>query len=115
MARILLVEDHDLVHRYLCDAILAAGHQAACVKTKDEAERELATGKFDLVVCDVRLPDGSGHDLAVRAAGLGIKAVVITGHPETAHDLASAGIAHLSKPFRIIAFMKLLEESLAKP
>src|SRR5689334_2519310 len=38
MARILLVEDHDLVHRYLCDAILAAGHQAACVKTKDEAE-----------------------------------------------------------------------------
>jgi len=108
MARILLVEDHDLVHRYLCDAILAAGHQAACVKTKHEAERELASGNFDLVVCDVRLPDGSGHDL-------GIKAVVITGHPETAHDLASAGIAHLSKPFRIIAFMKLLEESLAKP
>jgi DNA-binding NtrC family response regulator len=115
MARILLVEDHDLVHRYLCDAILAAGHQAACVKTKDEAERELASGGFDLVVCDVRLPDGSGHDLAIKAAGIGIKAVVITGHPDTVHELASAGIAHLSKPFRIIDFMKLLEESLSKP
>ena len=111
----MLVEDHDLVHRYLCDAILAAGHKAACVKTKDEAERELAFGNFDLVVCDVRLPDGSGHDLAVRAADLGIKAVVITGHPETVHELTSAGIAHLSKPFRIKDFIKLIEESISKP
>jgi DNA-binding NtrC family response regulator len=115
MARILLVEDHDLVHRYLCDAILAAGHEAACVKTKTEAERELASGDFDLVVCDVRLPDGSGHELAVSTAELGIKAVVITGHPETVYQLASAGIAHLSKPFRILDFMKLIEEGLATP
>jgi DNA-binding NtrC family response regulator len=114
MARVLFVEDHDLVHRLLCDAILAAGHQAACVKTKHEAERELASGKFDLVVCDVRLPDGSGRDLALHAAELGLKAVVITGHPEAAADLASAGIAHLKKPFRIIDLMTLIEESLPK-
>ena len=115
MARVLVIEDHELVHRYLCEAVRTAGHRARCVRTKAEAEVELASGGIDLVVSDIRLPDGSGNDIALRAAGMGIKTILMTGHPDTIATLASKQIAHLRKPFRLGALIKLIEDHLGAP
>jgi len=52
--------------------------------------RTIASGQVllqsrpDLVVCDLRLPDGNGAVLADRAAREGIHAVVMTGSPALA-------------------------------
>lgn len=113
MARVLVIEDHELVHRYLCEAVRTAGYRARCVRTKAEGEAELASGGIDLVVCDIRLPDGSGNDIAARAAAMGIKTILMTGHPDTIAALASDQIAHLRKPFRLGHLMKLIEHHLA--
>jgi len=78
MARVLLVEDHDLVRRFLCEAIRQAGHDAECVGSKAEADKALAPGSHDLVFSDVLLPDGSGHDVAAKAESIGIKTVLVT-------------------------------------
>ena len=112
MARVLLVEDHDLVRRFLCDAIKHAGHEAQCVGTKAEAEEALALGSHDLVLANVRLPDGSGHDVAATANGLGVKTVLLTGHPDEALALEIAEVTHLRKPFKLTELTGLIESVL---
>ena len=112
MARILLVEDHHVLYRMLCEAIEDAGHEAECVQTKTEAEAKLTASAYDLVICDVRLPDGSGHDLASRAADLGIRTLLMTGHPDEATALTISRVAHLQKPFRLIDFITFIERNL---
>jgi DNA-binding response OmpR family regulator len=112
MARILVVEDQQLFGCFLCDAIEQAGHEAHCVKTKGDAEAALRPRSYDLTVCDVRLPDGSGHELASRAADFGIKTMLITGDPIEAGALASAGVPHLRKPFRMKDFVEQVKASL---
>ena len=64
MTKVLLVEDHDLVHRFLCDVIKQAQHQADCVKTCVEALAALMPGSHCLAIVDVVLPDGTGYDIA---------------------------------------------------
>jgi len=112
MARILLVEDYELVLRYLCEAIHAAGHQADCVATKREAEAKLAAGRYDALCTNIRLPDGSGHELAIKASDLGIKVVLMTGHPDEVVALSIAEVAHLEKPFRAEELLHLIEHTL---
>src|SRR5690242_19352660 len=99
MGRVLLVEDHDGVHRVLCSLIEETGHEAECVKTKQEALARLAPASHHLVIADVLLPDGLGHAVAKRAAELGIKTVLMSGHPDELHSLSVSKALHLAKPF----------------
>jgi DNA-binding NtrC family response regulator len=108
----LLIEDYEIVLRYLCDAVQTVGHTAHCVKTKAEAEAALSSGGFDLVICNVLLPDGSGTDVAARAADMGIKTILMTGHPDSITALTIDDIAHLRKPFRLEDLMKLIQDNL---
>jgi DNA-binding response OmpR family regulator len=114
MARVLLVEDFDLLNRFLCEAMPQAGHDVRCdcVRTKAEAERLLKTQNYDLLISDVLLPDGSGHELAALAADLGIKTVLMTGHPTEIRALRVSGIRYLLKPFRQDDLAKMLTEIL---
>jgi CheY-like chemotaxis protein len=50
MARILLIEDHEIIRRMLCDSLKDLGHRADCVQTKAEAEQALATRIYALVI-----------------------------------------------------------------
>jgi DNA-binding response OmpR family regulator len=112
MGRILLVEDHDQLHRLLCDVIAQAGHEADCVKTEAEALSLLRPGSHHLVIADVVLPDGNGHAVAARAADLGIKSILMSGHPDELDMLTSRRIIHLAKPFAIGDFEQVLDEHL---
>jgi FixJ family two-component response regulator len=50
----------------------------------------LRANHYDLVVADVGLPDGSGHDVASFASAVGTKTVLITGHPDPCVAIANA-------------------------
>ena len=99
MAHILLVEDHPLVGQVLSEAIEDAGHTADYVTTKAAAERLLGTHTHALAVIDVHLPDGSGRDLAMCAASLGLETFLITADPDQAVAMKQMRITHLVKPF----------------
>ena len=113
MARVLLVEDHELVHRMLCDAIVAAGHTADCVRTRAETLAAIATRGYELLVCDLVLPDGSGHDLVMAAGQYGMKILLMTGHPDEAKALRAQGIPCLLKPFRLEEFKDAMARHLS--
>ena len=66
MSRVLIVDDDPL----LCDALAAAvqqmGYAADTAGTLKEGLAKARTGDYDVVVLDVRMPDGSGLDSLSR-------------------------------------------------
>ena len=113
MARILLVEDHDQVHRLLCDVARQAGHTADCVKTKTQALALLRASRYALVIVDLRLPDGNGYEIVEAAAEVGTKSIVMSGHPDELQTLVLTDVVHLAKPFTIDEFESFIEQQLA--
>ncbi|MCC6740392.1 MAG: response regulator [Planctomycetia bacterium] len=61
--RVLVVDDSLTVRSDLDEALTGAGFDVTLAGTLAEARHRLATGKSDLVVLDVLLPDGDGVDL----------------------------------------------------
>ncbi|MBK5934790.1 ligand-binding sensor domain-containing protein [Rhodovulum imhoffii] len=71
---VLIVEDDGEMRNYLATLLndIAAPHAVASLAA---ARRAVATRAFDLILCDVMLPDGSGFDFAHE----------VKEHAETAH------------------------------
>ncbi len=112
MARILIVEDDHELHRFLCDVLEEEGYSCDCAHTKAEAAAALQAVAYDLVVANVRLPDGSGHDVASLASAAGTKTLLMSGHPDEIASLAVSGVEHLEKPFRVGDFIDMLKRHL---
>lgn len=105
--RILNVDDDDAARYVKTRLLRAAGHQIAEAASASEALQALATGEFDLLVLDVKLPDMSGFEVArrVRAdsrlrhlAILQVSAICVTSDDEI-DGLDSGADAFLSVPF----------------
>ena len=77
MAYILIVEDELVLAHQLAVALESAGHETALARTAKQGVDAAREAVPDLVLLDLRLPDGSGldviselleHDPSVRAA-----------------------------------------------
>jgi len=100
--RILLVEDQEDSARLMQRILQRAGHQVIRAADVDTAWRAAQERGFDLLLSDISLPDGSGHDLMRRLRQAGpVRGIAISGFGMEA-DLArsrDAGFeAHLTKP-----------------
>lgn len=62
-ARLMIVEDHDSTRETLADGLRLYGHEVFAAADCSTAFRMLGTHRFDAVLLDVNLPDGSGYDL----------------------------------------------------
>ena len=100
--QILLVEDHEDTARVLGRILKNAGFNVSHAGTLAAAQTLAADRRFDLLISDVGLPDGSGLDLmkALREAQ-GLSGIALSGFG-TEEDVAAskeAGFAaHLTKP-----------------
>ncbi|MFZ0928616.1 MAG: sigma-54 dependent transcriptional regulator [Syntrophobacteraceae bacterium] len=66
MASVLIIDDDRLVCDILFNIITDMGHSATCSHTLSGGLREAVTGKHDLILLDVGLPDGNGLDAIPR-------------------------------------------------
>lgn len=85
MSRILIVEDEVSLRDDLGVFLEAKGYDVTGAGSVAEAMRQLDASRFDLIVLDIGLPDGSGIDLLteVRArSGLDCGVVVLTSRQE---------------------------------
>ena len=62
---VLLVEDEKNVGSTLAERLGRENFQVTWMRTAQESKREILHQKFDLVLMDVGLPDGSGFDVAL--------------------------------------------------
>ena len=63
MKRIFFAEDDLSLRGGLTFALKKQGYEAEVARTSLEARRIWKDGRYDLVILDVSLPDGSGYDL----------------------------------------------------
>lgn len=104
---VLLVEDHPDTARFLARLLNRRGHSVVIAGSVAEAISASAASRFDVIISDLGLPDGSGVDLIreVRKS-LDTPAVAISGYG-TEQDVAmslSAGFnEHLVKPATVDA------------
>ncbi|RKZ33926.1 MAG: hypothetical protein DRQ37_08295, partial [Gammaproteobacteria bacterium] len=64
--RVLVVEDDSVSRRFITSTLEAQGAQTMPVANIKEAAALLDREAFDAIILDLRLPDGSGADLAAR-------------------------------------------------
>jgi PAS domain S-box-containing protein len=95
---VLLVEDEGLVALGLEAMLADAGYRVLRAESVDQARRELAAGRPDLVLCDLALPDGSGWEVAAasrRGQGPRPRFVLLTGWAEERLEQGGAEQADL--------------------
>jgi len=80
MDRILLGEDDVEVRPLLEHILMDNGFRVTTAENVASATTLLGSQPFDLAICDVNLPDGSGLTVADKAIAAGVKALVVTGH-----------------------------------
>jgi PAS domain S-box-containing protein len=101
-AELLLVEDHADTARVLTRILQHAGYRVTHAGSIAAARERAAAQRFDLVVSDVGLPDGSGLDLMHGLhAKYGLRGIALSGFgtDEDRAASAAAGFAeHLTKP-----------------
>jgi signal transduction histidine kinase/ActR/RegA family two-component response regulator len=108
--KILLVEDHRPTAKAIARLLRSHGHTVQVVEGHATAEHAVAGERFDLLLCDIQLPDGSGVDLLPRvrhhlrrwaAGGAEAPAIVLSGFArdsDVARSLAAGYVEHLAKP-----------------
>ncbi len=106
-ASVLVVEDEADMARILQVNLTGLGHRVLLASTAAEAARKAANETPDLVLLDLRLPDGSGLDLlqAWRAvpptAAMPVIVVSALGDEETVVQALTLGADdYVTKPFR---------------
>lgn len=102
--RILVVEDDPILLDGLREGLKLSGFVADGVTTVADATEALATGRFDAVVLDRMLPDGSGLDVlrGIRQGGNRIPVLLLTAKDEVGDriDGLDAGADdYIGKPF----------------
>jgi len=100
--RILVVEDHSETLQALSRLLSHFGHEISLADGAQNALNIINSKEFDVVLCDIALPDGSGYDVIAEAKRRRpIKAVAITGFAAT-EDIERGKKAgfdfHLTKP-----------------
>jgi hypothetical protein len=112
--RILLVEDHRDTRHALSRLLTHFGHQTSVADGTQRALEMMASQRFDLVLCDIGLPDGSGYDVISKAKARGpIKGIAITGFgtDEDIRRSKEAGFDfHLVKPVDFQELRTVLEK-----
>jgi CheY-like chemotaxis protein len=108
---ILIVEDHPDSRDLLTAVLQTLGARVFTADSVQEAERQLALLRPDLIVCDMHLPDGTGLDFitwlrAKRAARRRtIPCIAITGYAERfPPNLAQGFDAYMRKPLDLEKF-----------
>ncbi len=117
--RLLVVDDEPDLRTLYELTLLREGYDVESAETVEEAWRSLSEKHFNLVITDMRLPDGSGLDLLRRLdeAGRGEKGIVITayGSAENAVEALKAGAYdYLTKPVDLRQFRAVVASALGR-
>lgn len=104
LEKVLIVEDEAVVRNLLSEIFTRRKCQVRCAQSLAEAEAQLTTDTFDLMMLDLRLPDGDGQRFLERVATLPEHplVVMVTGYGtiESAVGCMRAGaFDYVLKPF----------------
>jgi DNA-binding response OmpR family regulator len=101
---VLVIDDSDYVRDLIGRMLRRVGIQKiVAAGNGGEAIAEATSNAFDLVLCDIGLPDTTGFEVvrAIRAKRPSIRCIMLTGHTDKASVLEARNVgaaAYLVKP-----------------
>lgn len=118
MKRILLVEDDLSLINGLSFALKKQGYILDIARTRSEKDNIWEDGKYDLVILDVSLPDGSGFDLCreIRRTSK-VPVMFLTAADEETDIIMGLDIGgddYITKPFKLAVFMSRIHALLRR-
>ena len=109
MKRIFFVEDDQSLIKGLSFALEKQGYETDIARTKLEAEKLWSDGKYDLVILDVSLPDGSGYDICKKIRKTSKTPIIFLTAADEETDvimgLDIGGDDYITKPFKLSIFL----------
>lgn len=103
MKQILLLEDDTALGRGIQLALQGPEDQMTLVNTLTQAREALGKGRFDLLLLDVNLPDGSGLELLRQVRGQ-VPVILLTANDletDIVTGLESGAEDYITKPFSL--------------
>jgi len=111
---LLLVDDHTDTVITLGALLRNLGYEVACAESVKQALQLVKESKFDLLVSDIGLPDGSGHDLMRQIrAQQSIAGIALSGfgmEDDLEKSRAVGFTEHLIKPVNVDRLQATLRE-----
>ena len=112
--RLLVVEDHEPTLQVLTRLLTRDGHEVAGASTLAAARHAAAANRFDAVISDLGLPDGSGVELMMELRDqYGMRGIVLSGYgmEDDLRRSREAGFsAHLVKPIDVHDLRRALRQ-----
>jgi DNA-binding response OmpR family regulator len=109
---VLLVEDHTDTRAVVSALLNRCGCRTVTAKNLSEARTRLEEMRFEILICDLNLPDGDGLDFVREAKKLQpLKAIAMTGRDSEQERMAGlkAGFdCYLTKPIDFRELQKAL-------
>ncbi|OGX23604.1 MAG: hypothetical protein A3J51_06705 [Omnitrophica WOR_2 bacterium RIFCSPHIGHO2_02_FULL_45_21] len=121
--KILVVDDEELITKSLLKLLDKEGYSTTVVRSGKEAIDKVKESNYDLIICDVRMPEMDGIETIEQARNYLkklnrklIPEILITGYAdiekyEKAIDLKVAD--YIYKPFDIADFLEVVRRNLA--
>jgi two-component system NtrC family sensor kinase len=120
--RVLVVDDEEPILHYMRATLTAWGHTVDVARDGREAYRRATTESFDLIICDLRMPQLGGRDLydtlAREYPDIAARVIFATGDTvrgDTLQFLESLGRPFLHKPFALAELRRVLGDQPATP
>jgi CheY-like chemotaxis protein len=111
-ARVLVVEDHGDTAMVLQRILSRAGYDVRVAKCISKAFELVGKEKFDVVVSDIGLPDGTGYELMAKLKEQGIVGIAMSGYgmeEDIARSRDAGFMEHLVKPIKVEHLEAILE------
>ena len=116
---VLVVEDDEIMRLSLEDRLRLEGIPVRVACDVAGAHNQLEKGDVDMVVTDIRLPDGSGADLFydISQHHPGIPVILMTAFGDVADAVAlvkAGALDYLTKPFVLQEFIEKIQRNLSR-
>jgi len=112
MARILIIDDSQVIRDLLSEMLADQGHEVRTAADGTVGASTALHGQFDLCICDLHIPKKNGYVIfqEVRAAKPGLPFILTDSLPDhLAEQALNAGAAYcLKKPFDLDQLREIL-------
>lgn len=117
---ILIIEDDIIFSRSISNWLKKNNMETECVTHLSSARRKLSSGEYDLVLADLRLPDGNSTELLrwIREINLNVPFLIMTnyGQIENAVEAMQLGAAnYLCKPVQPDRLLEAIGKVFSRP
>ena len=117
--RILVVDDEQSMRDFLRLLLESAGYEVSVAGSMKQGETRFREGGFDLVLCDIIMPDGNGLELlkTIKALDARTAVIMMTAYASTKSAIEAMKLGaydYVSKPFDVDELQLLVQKALEK-